>query len=360
MAHGSGLRKPAYALSPTLRHRSPAPAHTWHGARKRFGSARPAVPSPPPSGYDFLSDRHNSADIIIRERYPELLDIVLNGSLAVYQRPADYTERRSDGYEEPKEIFIVGTSHFSSKSAENVRRVIKAIQPDSVVLELCRSRVVGSTSTSRTKGAAQKTRSALRSTLQWLLARLPPLPAPETDMDAAGRVAEEIGAQIVLGDRPIEITLRRVQSALPWQKRLELLMPVTKSEALRGLPGLLLRSFDSKAVADRVLAWLLEAVPELYGPLVHERDLYMAWTLHRSKAVCGNERVVGVVGRLHLPGIMYTLPRCKGLLRFKDLVPDEPDPAQDPGLDLQQLAAATAALLAVTWGVMWALQLPIG
>ena len=41
---------------------------------------------------------------------------------------------------EPEEIFVVGTSHISRKSAEDVDRVIRAVRPDNVVVELCRSR----------------------------------------------------------------------------------------------------------------------------------------------------------------------------------------------------------------------------
>ncbi len=43
----------------------------------------------------------------------------------VYQRPADYRERRSDGYQEPLELFVLGTAHLSTKSAEDVARVVQ-------------------------------------------------------------------------------------------------------------------------------------------------------------------------------------------------------------------------------------------
>ena len=36
--------------------------------------------------------------------------------------------------------------------------------------------------------------------------------------------------------------------------------------------------------------------PELVAPLIAERDLYLAWSLKRSKAVNGAACVVGVVG----------------------------------------------------------------
>jgi pheromone shutdown protein TraB len=61
--------------------------------------------------------------------------------------------------------------------------------------------------------------------------------------------------------------------------------------------------------------------PELVAPLITERDLYLSWSLKRSKAVCGAAAVVGVVGKGHLRGIVYALKNDAGQqLRFKDLV----------------------------------------
>lgn len=56
------------------------------------------------------------------------------------RRPEGYAERRSDGYQEPLEVWLVGTAHVSQRSAEAVRRVVQVLQPDAVVVELCRSR----------------------------------------------------------------------------------------------------------------------------------------------------------------------------------------------------------------------------
>lgn len=48
--------------------------------------------------------------------------------------------------------------------------------------------------------------------------------------------------------------------------------------------------------------------------------MYLAWSLKRSKAVNGTQRVVGVVGRGHLRGIVWGMTRDSGQLRFTDLV----------------------------------------
>jgi len=65
---------------------------------------------------------------------------------------------------------------------------------------------------------------------------------------------------------------------------------------------------------------LSERYPELVAPLITERDLYVSWSLKRSKAVNGARAVVGCVGKGHLRGIVYALKHDQGNLRFKDLV----------------------------------------
>ncbi len=42
--------------------------------------------------------------------------------------------------QEPEVVFVLGTAHLSDKSAQDTRRLIEAVQPQNVVVELCRSR----------------------------------------------------------------------------------------------------------------------------------------------------------------------------------------------------------------------------
>lgn len=56
--------------------------------------------------------------------------------------------------------------------------------------------------------------------------------------------------------------------------------------------------------------WPAQSLPA--GPLVYERDRYLAWTLKRSRAVCGKQRVVGIVGRGHLQGVLRAVEQDRG------------------------------------------------
>lgn len=52
------------------------------------------------------------------------------------KRPLDYAERRTDGYTEPLELYVLGTSHVSETSAADVRQVLDIVRPQSVVVEV--------------------------------------------------------------------------------------------------------------------------------------------------------------------------------------------------------------------------------
>lgn len=58
---------------------------------------------------------------------------------------------------------------------------------------------------------------------------------------------------------------------------------------------------------------------QVASAILHERDLYLSWSLKRSKAVNGSKTVVGIVGKGHMPGVIYHLKQDSSNLRFRDL-----------------------------------------
>ncbi|GIL79916.1 hypothetical protein Vretimale_12499 [Volvox reticuliferus] len=376
----------------------------------------------PPTDFDFRTEVTTSSCQWVDDIAPQLRDLVDDGTVVVVPRRPDYQERRTDGYCEPRVVVLVGTAHVSRRSQQDVDRVIRAVVPDSVVVELCKSRsaalmATGDLSPSGTSpgwaaagttttpagsisgsdsdsdlgfgdAAWLKDGAAASSLCNSRSSSSPSLPAYVNPMNLAGggddgggrgggalpgvgflgavarsvslggqsalllrvllaglasrtagslgvtgggefaaarAAAEDVGAQVVLGDRPVEITLSRAWAALPLTRRLKLC-----GELLRGALGTTQQALSEELVEklksdDAVSAFfsqLSNSYPELVAPLVTERDLYLAWSLKRSKAVNGAGVVVGVVGRGHLRGVVYTLLRDQGGagLRFSDLV----------------------------------------
>ncbi len=73
-----------------------------------------------------------------------------------------------------------------------------------------------------------------------------------------------------------------------------------------------LRNSNQLVLSLSFFSWYGRSYPELVAPLITERDLYLAWSLKRSKAVNGAGVVVGVVGRGHLRGVVHALLRDRG------------------------------------------------
>lgn len=109
-------------------------------------SERPLRPfkvsiKPPPPDFDYRLEISQESRAAIAESHPELLDLADCGSLVLVQKkrfgpvPSWRTE-----FVEPESIWLVGTTHVSKESAMEVERVVRAVRPDNVVVELCRSR----------------------------------------------------------------------------------------------------------------------------------------------------------------------------------------------------------------------------
>lgn len=70
---------------------------------------------------------------------------------------------------------------------------------------------------------------------------------PGAEFRAAAGAADAVGASLVLGDRPIEITLQRAWGALSWQRRLQLLADLMSARS--GTAGTKVGSHFSMVVA---------------------------------------------------------------------------------------------------------------
>jgi hypothetical protein len=142
-------------------------------------------------------------------------------------------------------------------------------------------------------------------------------------------------------------------------------LPLSLSYPSQELTEEVVEALRSDEAVDTLLATLRASFPELVPPLLAERDLYLAWSMKRSKAVNGVRRVVGVVGKGHLRGVAYALAADAGGsgLKFSDLV-DGRNSRADKERRRRESAtrlAAEAALGAGLWAA-WAVatgELPL-
>ncbi|KAK8627914.1 hypothetical protein V6N13_135510 [Hibiscus sabdariffa] len=316
---------------------------------------------PPPPDFDFRADILAESTGRIGQTHPQLADLAGNGTLVLVQKPqfGPVPAWRTE-FVEPEAIWLVGTSHISPESATDVDRVVRAVRPDNVVVELCRSRAgimyistdvdngeqlrsnmfsLSGTgffgAVGRSINLGGQTALALRLLLALFSSKLSSdLNRPFGDeFRAARKASEEVGAQIVLGDRPIEITLERAWKSLKWSEKVSLVLSV-----IRGITAPLsdismndLKEQNTENDTFQLYERLSFSYPSLLQPLVHERDTYLAWSLKRSKAVNKCKTVVGVIGKGHMNGVIYALVSDQGNLRFRDLAGKTPSEAESNG-----------------------------
>ncbi|CAI7806304.1 unnamed protein product [Closterium sp. NIES-54] len=289
------------------------------------------------------------------------MDLVRRGVLVVVQQPVEDDEAggtdTSSSHRLPREIFILGTTHVSETAAEDAMRVVRSVQPQNVVVELCKSRApimyddpvpdpsqpsapnsdaMGAAASGAAAapapardlflmGGASLPQTLMRSIqlggqssllLRLLLSFVSRRSAqavgvqPGHEFHAAREAADAIGAQLVLGDRPIEITLRRAWKALSLLDRARLASALLQGGLKGGsleqseLKGAFSRQRDSSnghgmeslnmdrdvvgsgGVVEKddaegeeeveflsaVFQEVARQFPTLIGPLVHERD----------------------------------------------------------------------------------------
>ena len=212
---------------------------------------------------------------------------------------------------EDKRVHLVGTAHISARSAEEVAEVIDRVQPDTVCVELCAARLqslmrpdawreMDLFQVVRQKRATVLLANLILASFQRRLGEKLGV-KPGAEMVAAVERAEAIGAELVLADREIQITLRRTWGRMRWWDKFKLALQLPLS--LVAAPALTEEEVEKLKTQDmlsQVMEEFARAFPRAKETLIDERDRYMA---HRIREAPG-ETVVAVVGAGHLKGIV--------------------------------------------------------
>ncbi|CBJ28478.1 conserved unknown protein [Ectocarpus siliculosus] len=248
------------------------------------------------------------------------------------------------------EVWLVGTAHISNSSATLVENVIRQIKPQVVMVELDAQRV-GSFMEPPKQGEkaladgtgkeisppAERTRNPFfgaffkqlldpnvsvndRITEFFAAALGKAISKMYESMDQKGlssgqeftiaiNEARACGAKLLLGDRDVRITLRRLSEAL----RSIDLQEISQSGQME--TGLGLEALDGSSVESinssldilknretmrKVVGFYKEEAPELYNAMIGERDKVMAVNL---MGLDGKQVTVAVVGLAHVDGI---------------------------------------------------------
>lgn len=209
-----------------------------------------------------------------------------------------------------KEILLVGTAHVSRESAQLVKEIIQAENPETVCVELCQSRYQSIRQKERwqetdiVKVIREKKSFLLLSNL--MLASFQKRIAKKFDINPGEEMiqaidsADAIGAEIHLADRDIRTTLSRTWRALGlWGKMKLMFQLVLSLGEVEDIKEEDIERMKEQDVLETLLAEVGKTLPVLKTILIDERDQYLAEKIRNAP---GN-KIIAVVGAGHVPGI---------------------------------------------------------
>ena len=213
-------------------------------------------------------------------------------------------------YLNDKEYILIGTAHVSKQSAEQVKLLIESEKPNSVCIELDDQRFKTITEGNKWKDtdifkiireekATLLLINLIISSFQKRIARQFNINAGQ-EMIQGIESAKEIGAELVLADRNIQITFSRIWHEVGFWGKAKLLMEILLSIFSDvKISEEELEKIKSQDMLNSALKDFAVHFPKLRIPLIDERDQYLA---QKIKDAPGN-KIVAVLGAAHVPGI---------------------------------------------------------
>ncbi len=194
---------------------------------------------------------------------------------------------------------IIGTSHISRESIEEINEAFKDHEFDIVAVELDRSRLLALKSQKGGGVTARNPIALVMSAVQNYLSKKTGI-TPGTEMLEAVEKAEQHNTKVFLLDQDIAITMSRLKDVSLKEK------VKIAGYGLLGLLGKNAVQFDITKVPPEdfikyILVQFRVMFPGFYRVLIEERNIYMA---RRIKELDKKyEDVLVVVGAGHKPGI---------------------------------------------------------
>ena len=211
-------------------------------------------------------------------------------------------------------ITLLGTAHVSRASAEQVKELLATDKYSAVAVELCPSRhsaIMDPDALSqmdlfkviRQGKASMVTASLVLGAYQQRLAEQFKI-EPGAEQKAAIDYASAQHLPVLLIDREIGVTLKRVLHNIPWWKRAGLIFGLLASMLSKEeVSEDEIESLKQGDMLETTFAEFAEDRQDLFLPLIDERDRYMAARLLIEIAQHDHENILAVVGAGHLKGI---------------------------------------------------------
>lgn len=213
-----------------------------------------------------------------------------------------------------RKITLLGTAHISKASADKVTELLDSNEFDAVAIELCPSRhnaLINPDAMSQMdlfkvmregKASMVAASLALGAYQQRLADQFGIKPGQE--MRAAIESAQKHHLDVLLIDREIGTTLKRVYKNVPWWKRFGIASSllgsvVTRQEVTEDE----IEKLKQGDILESTFSQFSEEANDIYIPLVDERDRYMAARIEQELINTEHKNILVVIGAGHLKGM---------------------------------------------------------
>ncbi len=228
-----------------------------------------------------------------------------------------------------KTITLIPTAHVSKESAELTRETIDAIKPDSICIELDNDRYnslidpVNYRNTDISKIIKEK--KVFMMLVNVILSNFQKKIAQQLGSKSGQEMlvgiekAKELNANLVLADRNVSITFKRIWANLSIADKFKLvtllLTSVLEDEEITEED---LKSLQQKDMLTAALNEVSKEFPNITEVLVDERDKYLA---HKIKNAPGTN-IVAILGAAHTINIPKYIPMDYDIAQY-DVVPEK-------------------------------------
>lgn len=215
-------------------------------------------------------------------------------------------------------ITLLGTAHVSRTSADKVKELLDTGEYDAVAVELCPSRynaIIDPDALARMDlfqvirdGKASMVAASLAlGAFQQRAAEQMGI-EPGAEMRQAINSAQEANLPVLLVDREVGVTLKRIYRNVPWWKRMNLISGLLASViAKQEVSEEEIERLKEGDILESTFAQFAEEEKDLFLPLIGERDEYMVARLRQEVNKHPHENILVVIGAGHLSGMVKYL-----------------------------------------------------
>ena len=216
-------------------------------------------------------------------------------------------------------ITLVGTSHISKKSTQDITKAVEDADADVVALELDQQRLHSLLSDKQQKvpfkiikqvGATGFLFLTIGQFIQQKLAKKVGV-KPGLEMRHAYLLAAQQKKKLLLIDQPIMVTMNNLRKKFVFKEKVRLFFDILTSPLQKSKLNINLEEVPPDEVLTTIITELKDRYPGLHEALIKDRDVYMTRALTKYSEKFPEEKIVAVVGAGHTKGMVPLFQELK-------------------------------------------------